>query len=46
MVKSMWNRKAFSENDFPDILRMTQEQYGPENDISNQALDVYKRQGI
>lgn len=34
----MWDHKTFSTDDFPAIITMTQEQYGPENDISNQAF--------
>lgn len=32
----MWDHKTFSLDDFPAVLTMTREQYGPENDISNQ----------
>lgn len=38
----MWNHKAFSPDDFPAILKMTWEQYGAENDISNE--DFLKHQ--
>lgn len=38
----MWNHKFFSIDDFPAILAMTREQYGPENDISN--LDFLQHQ--
>lgn len=34
----MWDHKTFSPDDFPAILEMTREQYGPENDISNREF--------
>lgn len=34
----MWDHKTFSSDDFPAILTMTREQYGPENDISNREF--------
>ena len=32
----MWDHKTFSSDDFPAILAMTREQYGVDNDISNE----------
>ena len=32
----MWSHQTFSANNLSAILQMTREQYGPDNDISNE----------